>query len=108
MGEPVTSLEKIADEVIDLGVGHFWDRLSPLSAGAVASGVVIVSACTLLRRALGFNRRGGLGWLTAAALVPLGLWLLAGTGDGETAEESRGAEGSEGGGTVRSLEVQED
>lgn len=75
------ALEKITDGVLDRGLGSVWERLAPLSAGAVASGAVIVAAGAVLRRALDPERGRGLRWLGLATLVPLGLWLLAGEAD---------------------------
>ncbi len=65
------------------GLGSAWDRLAPLSLGAVASSALIVMASAGLRRLLGPGRRA-LGWLGVAALLPLAVWVL--WDDGETAE----------------------
>lgn len=79
-------LEEMTDGLIDRVVGPAWDRLGPLSAGAVAGSVVIVGARGLLRRL--FGRRSGriMSWMGAAALVPVALWLLSGN---ESAEDSQ-------------------
>jgi hypothetical protein len=72
------ALETMTDELLDRVVGPAWERLGPLSAGAVAGSVAIVSARGLLRRLLG--RRSGriISWVGAVALVPVALWLLSG------------------------------
>ena len=53
-----------------------WGRLAPLSTGAVAGGLVIVGATTLLRRLLGVKYRRAMNWGGALTFIPLGLWLF--------------------------------
>ncbi|UCC82377.1 MAG: hypothetical protein JSW46_15530 [Gemmatimonadota bacterium] len=73
-----TALEAMTDELMDRVVGPAWDRLGPLSAGAVAGSVAIVSARGLLRRLLGRRYGRIISWVGAVALVPVALWLLSG------------------------------
>jgi hypothetical protein len=89
------ALEEMKDALFERVLGSAWERLGPLSAGAVAGSVVIVGARGLLRRL--FGRRYGrvLSWVGAAALVPVALWLLTGN---EVPEESEGQAGDEGAG----------
>jgi hypothetical protein len=72
------TMEAMTDALIDRVVGPAWERLGPLSAGAVAGSVAIVGARGFLRRV--FGRRYGriMSWVGAAALVPVALWLLSG------------------------------
>ncbi|NIN70853.1 MAG: hypothetical protein GTO46_02735 [Gemmatimonadetes bacterium] len=81
-----TALEAMTEELMDRVVGPAWERLGPLSAGAVAGSVAIVGARGLLRRL--FGRRYGriLSWLGAVSLVPVALWLLSGS-EGEKDSE---------------------
>ena len=75
--EEGTALEAITDTVLDRGFGSSWEQLAPLSAGAVASCIVIVGALSVVRRLLGTRHGRVLGFLAGAALVPAGLWLLS-------------------------------
>jgi hypothetical protein len=72
------ALESMTDQLMDRVVGPAWERLGPLSAGAVAGSVAIVGARGLLRRL--FGRRYGriISWVGAVSLVPVALWLLSG------------------------------
>ncbi len=72
------ALETMTDELLDRVVGPAWERLGPLSAGAVAGSVAIVSARGLLRRLLGRRYGRVISWVGAVALVPVALWLLSG------------------------------
>jgi hypothetical protein len=51
------AMEAMSDALIDRVVGPAWERLGPLSAGAVAGSVAIVGARGFLRRV--FGRRYG-------------------------------------------------
>jgi hypothetical protein len=73
-----TALEAMTDELMDRVVGPAWERLGPLSAGAVAGSVAIVSARGLLRRLMGRRYGRIMSWVGAVALVPVALWLLSG------------------------------
>ena len=73
-------LEPRADGALERGLGSAWERLAPLSVGAVVSAAAIVGATALLRRALGPSRRV-LGWAGAIALLPIGYWLLSDAAD---------------------------
>ncbi len=64
-------------------IDSLWQRLAPLSTGAVAGGLVIVGATSLLRRALGARYGRRLSWGGALALIPLGLWLFLRDGRAE-------------------------
>ena len=57
------------------GLASVWQRIAPLSVGAVASGVAIIVASAVLRRALGPKARL-LSWTGTVVVVPLGVWLL--------------------------------
>jgi threonine/homoserine/homoserine lactone efflux protein len=72
---------------LERGLHSAWEQLGPLSVGAVISSVVVVGASALLRRALG-SKRHLLGWAGAAALLPIGLWLLSAGGEGGDAEHA--------------------
>lgn len=85
--------------VLGRGLASAWERLGPLSTGAVASGVLLVAGGRVLRRALGSHRSRRLGWSVLAALVPLGLWLLTehgGTNEGEQRGADRARESEPG------------
>lgn len=73
-----SAAEAMTDALIDRALGPAWERLGPLSAGAVAGSVAIVGARGILRRL--FGRRYGriVSWVGAAALVPVALWLVSG------------------------------
>lgn len=86
MNDDLGMLDAIGDGAIGRGLVSVWERLAPLSVGAVASGVAILAGGSLLRRALGSTRGRGLRWVGVAALVPLGLWLWAGADEDEPAE----------------------
>ncbi len=90
----------IRDEgFLDRGLGA-WHRLAPLSAGAVATGLLAVGLGRLVGAALGARVRRGLGWSAVGTLVPLALWLMAGPGDsrptmsGSESEQPEGEKGS--------------
>ncbi|MGD2216388.1 MAG: hypothetical protein PVJ64_06515 [Gemmatimonadales bacterium] len=72
------ALEAMTGALIDGVVGPAWERLGPLSAGAVAGSVVLVGARGLLRRL--FGRRYGriISWVGAVSLLPVALWMLSG------------------------------
>lgn len=69
-------------------LGSAWERLAPLSLGAVASSALIVVASAGLRRLLG-PRRQALGWLGVAALLPLAVWVLWDDGESADTHEER-------------------
>ncbi len=86
--------------VLEEGLGSAWDRLAPLSLGAVASSAVIVAASAALRHLLGPRRRRALGWLGVAALLPLAVWVLweeEESGDTDEAADQDEAEKDESG-----------
>jgi hypothetical protein len=90
MSEEQTALQTVIEFALERGLGPAWEKLGPLSAGAVVSSVVIVGAGSLLRRALGSRYGRALGWLSAAALLPLGVWLLAEVTKEENPERGSG------------------
>jgi hypothetical protein len=57
------------------GLSSVWERIAPLSVGAVASSVAIIAASAVLRRALGPKARL-LSWAGTIVVLPLGAWLL--------------------------------
>ncbi|UCF19162.1 MAG: hypothetical protein JSU87_14725 [Gemmatimonadota bacterium] len=71
--------------------GAFWQRLAPLSVGAVTGGLIIIGATSLLRRVLGARPARALSWGGALALIPLGLWLLSQGDAAEPGEPDDGA-----------------
>ncbi len=73
------ALEAMTDAVIERVVGPAWERLGPLSAGAVAGSFALVGARGLLRRLMGRRYGRILSWAGAVALVPVALWLLSGS-----------------------------
>jgi len=86
-------LEPIGEGLLERGIESVWERLAPLSVGAVVSGVAVVGASALLRRALG-SRKNILGWAGAAALLPIAFWLVserAANGDRERASNEESA-----------------
>jgi uncharacterized membrane protein len=87
MSEERTAIEAVSESFLGRGVASTWERLAPLSAGAVATSVVIVGARAVLRRAVGRGGARALGLLAAASLVPLGLWWLSEPVDSEGPEQ---------------------
>lgn len=89
------AMEAMSDALIDRVVGPAWERLGPLSAGAVAGSVAIVGARGFLRRV--FGRRYGriMSWVGAAALVPVALWLLSGNERAKDQELQAGEDGAD-------------
>jgi hypothetical protein len=89
------AMEAMSDALIDRVVGPAWERLGPLSAGAVAGSVAIVGARGFLRRV--FGRRYGriISWVGAAALVPVALWLLSGNERAKDQELQAGEDGAD-------------
>lgn len=73
------ALEAMTGAVIERVVGPAWERLGPLSAGAVAGSVALVGARGVLRRLMGRRYGRILSWVGAVALVPVALWLLSGS-----------------------------
>ena len=57
------------------GLWSVWERVAPLSVGAVAGGAAIIAASAVLRRALGPKARL-LSWAGTIVVLPLGTWLL--------------------------------
>ncbi len=70
--------EAITNALFERVLGPAWERLGPLSTGAVAGSLAIVGARGLLRRVLGRRYGRTLSWVGALALVPVAVWLLAG------------------------------
>jgi len=89
------ALEAMTDALVERVLGPAWERLGPLSAGAVAGSAALVGARGLLRRL--FGRRYGriISWVGAAALVPVALWLLSGKERAEDSEPQAGEDGTE-------------
>lgn len=97
MNEERSALAEIADAILDRWLGPAWQRLTPLSTGAVASAAVIVGGVAALKRLLGSRLTRGLGWIGSVALVSAALWLLSETGTGEATERRAGGVGGSGG-----------
>jgi hypothetical protein len=76
--------------MIARGLTSAIDRLGPLSVGAVATSLLLVTAGRILRLALGAGARRRLGWSSAAAFSTLGLWLL--TGPGDASDDGQGSQ----------------
>ena len=76
MTETDRALDRITDRVLDIGVAQVWERIAPLSTGAVASSVVIVAGGAVLRRAFRMMNGRSLAWIGLAATVPVSLWIL--------------------------------
>ncbi len=62
------------------GLASVWERMAPLSIGAVASSAAIIAASAVMRRALGPRARV-LGWVGTIVVIPLGAWLLTRRGE---------------------------
>jgi hypothetical protein len=71
-------LDTAGEGLVERSIVKTWERLAPLSAGAVAGAAVLVGSSAVLRRLLG-SRRSVLNWTAMAVLLPIGLWLMAGT-----------------------------
>ena len=92
MSDERSAVATITDAILERWLGPTWQQLAPLSAGAVASAVVIVGAGTVLKRLLGPRRAGALGWIGSVALVSAALWLLSETVAKETTHPDAGAD----------------
>ena len=68
-------LATTGERSLQRGLASVWERIAPLSVGAIASGAVIIAASAVLRRLLGPRARV-LGWAGTTIVLPLGLWLL--------------------------------
>ncbi|KPK65476.1 MAG: hypothetical protein AMS21_04580 [Gemmatimonas sp. SG8_38_2] len=82
-------LEPVGEGLLERGIESVFERLAPLSVGAVVSGVAVIGASALLRRVLG-SRKNLLGWAGAVALLPIAFWLAserAAHGDREGASD---------------------
>ena len=77
----VGEIQETPKDMIARGLGSAWERLGPLSAGAVATSLLLVTGGRLLSRAVGLGIGRRLGLSTVAGLLSLGLWLVAGPGD---------------------------
>ena len=90
-----SAMEAMSDALVDRVVGPAWERLGPLSAGAVAGSVAIVGARGFLRRV--FGRRYGriMSWVGAAALLPVALWLLSGNERANDLKPQAGDDGAD-------------
>ena len=62
------------------GLESVWERMAPLSIGAVASSAAIIAVSGVMRRALGPRARV-LGWVGTIVVIPLGAWLLTRRGE---------------------------
>ncbi len=71
------------------GLASVWERVAPLSVGAVASSVAIIAASAVLRRALGPKARL-LSWAGTVVVLPLGVWLLTRKEDTASSETAAG------------------
>jgi hypothetical protein len=73
-------------DVIARGLTSAWERLGPLSTGAVATSLLLVTGGRLFGRAvgLGVGRRFGLS--AAVGMLSLGLWLVTGPGKAANSE----------------------
>ncbi len=103
MSDEITALDAITDRVLDRGLGALWDRLSPLSAGAVASSAAIVAGCSLLRRVLNPDRdrsNRSISWVGLVILAPVALWLLTRARDADTSEPMAAEEPGQPAGSV--------
>jgi hypothetical protein len=88
-----SGLEPVSEGMLGRGLSSAWQQLGPLSVGAVASSLLLVTGGRLLGRVLGVGAGRRLGWSTTVALLSVGLWLVAGPGgadepDGGAADES--------------------
>ncbi|KPK81776.1 MAG: hypothetical protein AMS25_04920 [Gemmatimonas sp. SM23_52] len=104
MNDERSAVATITDAILQRWLGPTWQRLTPLSAGAVASAVVIVGSGTLLKRLLGSRRARALGWIGSVALVSAALWLLSETEAKETLQPAAGADGGSGDGGEETTE----
>lgn len=68
-------LTTTGESSLQRGLSSVWERVAPLSVGAVASSAAIIAATALLRRALGPKARL-LSWAGTIVVLPLGTWLL--------------------------------
>lgn len=84
MNNERSAMATIADAILERWLGPAWQRLTPLSVGAVVGAVVIVGSGTLLKRLLGSRRTRALGWIGSVALVSAALWLLSESEAAET------------------------
>jgi hypothetical protein len=71
----------LEEGVLDRGLGA-WGRLAPLSAGAVATGLLAVGVGRILGLLVGRGVRRSVGWSAVGALIPLALWLMSGSDGG--------------------------
>lgn len=84
MSEERGTLERVASEALEWGLGPTWGRLAPLSTGAVVTGAVMVGGAALAQRLVGARGRRLLAFVGGAALVPLALLILSSrSGDDE-------------------------
>lgn len=92
----MSSIEHLPDDegIVDRGLGA-WDRLGPLSAGAVAASLLAVGVGRLLGLLVGRGARRSFGWSAVGALVPLALWLLTASDDDRREAAGQGADDSE-------------
>ncbi len=74
----IEAAEAASNRIMQRSLGSVWRRLAPLSVGAVASSAVIVGGGALMRGLLGRLGLGRFRWVAAAAILPVGLWWLAG------------------------------
>ena len=71
------------------GLSSAWERIAPLSVGAVASSVAIIAASSVLRRVLGPKARL-LSWAGTVVVLPLGVWLLTRREDTASSDTAAG------------------
>ncbi len=85
-------IQAASGDVIARGLSSAWERLGPLSTGAVATSLLVVTGGRLLGRAVGLGAGRRFGLSAAVGLLSLGLWLLTGPGKADDTE-SGGADG---------------
>ena len=87
-------IQAASGDAIARGLSSAWERLGPLSTGAVATSLLVVTGGRLLGRAVGLGAGRRLGLSAAVGLLSLGLWLLTGPGKADDTERE-GADGAE-------------
>jgi hypothetical protein len=93
MAEERGVLVRLAESAVGRGLVAGWEKLSPLSAGAVVTSLLVVGAAAALKRSLGRGASRTLGLLGTAVAVPLVLWLLSGDDESRAEREAGRAHG---------------
>lgn len=73
-------IQRLPGDMIAGGLRSAWERLGPLSTGAVATSLLLVTGGRLITRALGLGPGRRFGLSAAVGVLSLGLWLLTGPG----------------------------